>query len=141
MELNEIKEFLTAAGKPSSTISFEEPKVLLTTVLGDADEHSAAEYAGYVAHLFEAEGLRGMIVDAKEAGMLSPEAISLLGRSNGLAFIKKIGVYNIPSPVFKASLEAIIKVSGRDNIKIFDTKEAALAFVKEGHDTQTPANS
>jgi hypothetical protein len=130
MELQEIKEFFTAEGKPSSTINFEEPGVLLTTVLGDADEFAAAEYSGYVAHLFESEGLAGMIVDAKEAGTISPEAAILLGRSDALNFVRKVGVYNIPNPIFRASLEAIIKVSGRDNIKIFKSKEEALDYVR-----------
>jgi hypothetical protein len=137
MELAEPKEFHTQDSKLSAKTGFIEPGILATFVLGNADEYSSAQYAGYVAHLFETEGLKGMIVDGAEAGEISTEAIGILGRSDALKFIRRIGVYNAHNPIFRTALEGIIRVAGRDNIKIFQTMEEALAYVEGGAESDT----
>src|SRR6266850_1204505 len=136
MELADVKEFYLASGKLSARTGFIEPGILKTEVVGDADEHSSVEYAGYVTHLFESQGLKAMIVDASGGAGISPDAIKLLGQSDALKFIKKVGVYNIANPIFKASLELIVKTSGRDNIKVFNTESEAMAYLKEDADSQ-----
>lgn len=128
----ETKEFYTADGKLSSEVTYVTPEILLTKVVGPADETSATQFSGYVTHLFESGGLQGMVVDAGGGTSISPEAISILSKSDAFAFVKKIGVYGLSNPIFKIGLEAIITASGRDNIKLFGSKDEALAYVTDG---------
>lgn len=128
----ETKEFYTSDGKLSAEVSFIEPDVLLTTVVGNADEKSSVEYAGYVTHLFENGSIKAMLVDAQRGGNISPEAINILAKSDAFKFVRRIGVYGINNPIFKIGVESIIKASGRDNIKTFKTREEALGYLKDG---------
>lgn len=128
----ETKEFYTSDGKLSSEVTYVTPEILLTKVVGPADESAASQYSGFVTHLFESGGLQGMIVDASGGSSISPEAVKILSKSDAFQFVKKIGVYGVSNPIFKFGLETIIKASGRDNIKTFDTKNEALAYVTDG---------
>lgn len=128
----EIKEFYNAEGKLSSEVSFITPTILMTKVVGPSDETSATHYSGYVTHLFESGGLQGMIVDAGGGSSISPEAISILSKSDAFRFVKKIGVYGVSNPIFKIGLQAIIQASGRDNIKILNSQDEAMSYVQDG---------
>ena len=129
----ENKEFFTSDGKLSAEVSFVEPTVAQTVVLGNSDEMSSSQYAGYITHLFESGGLQGMIVDATQAGSISVQAIDILAKSDALDFVKKVGVFGVSSPVFKLALQAIIAGSRRSNIQIFANRDEALAYVKSGN--------
>lgn len=128
----ETKEFYTSDGKLSSEVSYVTPVILLTKVVGPADESSATQYSGFVTHLFESGGLQGMIVDAGGGSNISPEAVNILSKSDAFGFVKKIGVYGVSNTIFKFGLEAVIKASGRDNIKILGSKDEALSYVTDG---------
>ena len=73
-----------------------------------------------------------MVVDASGGSSISPEAIGILSKSDAFQFVKKIGVYGVTNPIFKLGLAAIIKASGRDNIKIFGSQDEALSYVQDG---------
>lgn len=128
----ETKEFYTSDGKLSSEVTYVTPVILLTKVVGPADETSATQYSGFVTHLFESGGLQGMIVDAGGGSSISPEAVNILSKSDAFQFVKKIGVYGVSNPIFKFGLEAIIKASGRDNIRILGSHDEALSYVQDG---------
>jgi hypothetical protein len=45
----EAKDFFNKEGELTSTVSFEEANILLTTVVGGPDEKSSSDYSQYVA--------------------------------------------------------------------------------------------
>jgi hypothetical protein len=126
----EIKEFYTENGQLSLQAFFIEPQILSVKVVGFVDEKVAIEISGFATHLFESEGLQGIISDASQGDNISPEAIKIMAQSDAFQFVKRVGVYGITKPIFKIGLEAVIKASGRDNIKVFDTQAEALAYAK-----------
>lgn len=141
----ETKIFQSKNGKPVVEVSFAEPGILLVKAMNNpGDEYFAAELSGYITHLFESEGLHSVLVDGTQGVGLSPEAIDLFAKSDMLTFVKKVAVYGITNSIFRLAMEAVIKASGRDNLRLFSTREEALAYLKEqpidDHSSQTPTN-
>jgi|SRR5581483_12259791 len=127
----ETKEFYDSSGKLSLEVSFPEPQIMKVAVVGPVDETVARQISGLVTHLFESGELRGVISDAGGGQTLSPEVISIFAKSDAFNSVRRIGVYGVTNPVFKLSLDAIIKASGRDNVRLFDSERAALEFARE----------
>lgn len=134
------KEFYAADGKLIATITPIEPDILLLEGFGPADEHAASALSGYLNHLFEVGGVRGLIADGSRGFVPSREAIAVFAASARFPFIGRVGVFGVSDPGVKLAIEAIIKVSGRaDTIKILPGREEAIAFVK--NDRQAPSSS
>lgn len=128
----ETKEFYASDGRLVAEASFIEPDIMLVRAVSGADETAAAELAGYVLHLFETGDLKAILVDASKGGGFSPEAIRVFAKSDSFGFVGRAAIFGITNPLFRTGIQAIIRASGRDNVKLFNNMEEALAFAKDG---------
>jgi hypothetical protein len=129
----ETKQFFNESGQLAAILSFIEPDIALVIARGKADKQVAVQLAGYIGHLFETEGLKGVVVDATLGEPITKEAVQIFAKTDAFKFIKKAGIYGVKNPVLKIGLEAIISASGRDNVRIFKNQEEAMDYVKDGH--------